>query len=368
MSSDADPLRILDANRNRAAEALRVAEDVCRFHWNLAGFARELKDLRHRLLAVTETVAGGRVALTTARNIEGDVGRETETESQADASRLGDIAARNLQRVREAVRVLEEVVRGEDPDARRELQGVRYAAYALEKAFAALESSKGRRHARLESSHLYLLATESICTQDREATVAAALEGGVDIVQLREKGDDSARVLDRARSLRELTARAGALFVINDRPDLALLSQADGVHVGQDDLSIADVRAVVGDELLVGVSTHSTEDARAAVRQGADYIGVGPMFPTTTKDAGPIFGPDGLAAVLGEVLGESVLGESVLGESVLPAFAIGGIDSRNIEELRAVGGTRVAVSSAILTDPDPRAASATLRAALLDDS
>src|SRR5262249_23947879 len=138
-----------------------------------------------------------------------------------------------------------------------------------------------------------------------------ALDGGVDILQLREKALPAREALSLARTLREITARRGVLFIINDRPDLALLSHADGVHVGQDDLPVAAARSLVGDSMLVGVSTHSVDQARAAEREGADYIGVGPVFPTSTKDAGPTLGSEGLREVLDAVS--------------LPVFAIGGI-------------------------------------------
>ncbi len=137
------------------------------------------------------------------------------------------------------------------------------------------------------------------------------------------------------------------LFIANDRPDLAILSQADGVHVGQDELSVKDVRAIVGPDLLVGVSTHSLEQARAAILDGADYIGVGPTFPSRTKQFSHYPGLELLRQVAGEIR--------------LPAFAVGGITAANVAQVRACGMTRIAVSGAVMDEAHPAAALAELR-------
>ena len=341
--------RILDANLNRAAEGLRVSEDVCRFHWNLVGLSGELKELRHALLD-----AGSRLhreALVAARDVPGDVGRDLQIEPGAPSGlALADLAVRNLHRAREAVRALEEVSRGDQPEVSSAFQSIRYRLYGVEKALFHLRHDPSRRRAQLDAARVYLLATGSLCRCDFEATVRAALDAGVDIVQLREKGVDGRALLERARLLRELTARVGALFIVNDRPDIARLAHADGVHVGQEDLPVAAVREIVGPDALIGASTHSVADARRAVTDGADMIGVGPMFPTATKDAGPIFGPDRLA--------------SVIAAFDVPAFGIGGIDADNVTAIVAAGGTRVAVSSCILGSDDPAASVRALRARL----
>jgi thiamine-phosphate pyrophosphorylase len=170
------------------------------------------------------------------------------------------------------------------------------------------------------------------------------------MVELREKGIPDRDLLRTARALRELSARRGALFVVNDRPDVALLSQADGVHLGQLDLPPGAVRSLVGEGLLIGVSTHSVDEARAAEAAGADYIGAGPVFPTRTKDAGPLLGLDGLRAILDAVS--------------IPVLAIGGIGPGNAALVARAGVARAAVSSAILGAADPGAAARAIRRAL----
>ena len=168
------------------------------------------------------------------------------------------------------------------------------------------------------------------------------VRAGVDVIQLRDKQLADRHLLERARRLRELTGSTPTLFVMNDRPDLANLAGADGVHVGQDELTVDDARNIAGPELLVGVSTHSAAQARQAVLDGADYIGVGPTFPSTTKHFDAFTGLDLL--------------RQVSAETNLPTFAIGGINLDNLVAVLATGCRRVAVSGAVQTAEEPIAA------------
>ena len=180
-----------------------------------------------------------------------------------------------------------------------------------------------------------------------ERVLAAALEGGIDVVQLREKRAPDERLVRAGAMFRRLTREAGALFVVNDDPYLALRCEADGVHVGQDDIPVAEVRKVAP-ELLVGLSTHSPGQIAAA--RDADYIGVGPVYETPTK---PDREPVGLGLV-----------REAARSAPVPWFAIGGIDAANVGEVLAAGATRIAVVRAIADAPDPRAAARALRDAL----
>ena len=169
--------------------------------------------------------------------------------------------------------------------------------------------------------------------------VSALVDAGVDVLQLRAKRLDDRDILARARLLRELTRHTDTLFVVNDRPDLAVLAEADGVHVGQDDLAVGDARRIVGPDCLVGVSTHSTDQARQAIRDGADYIGCGPTFPSTTKDFENFPGLDYLRAIHNL--------------ETPPAFAIGGIRSDNLSSVLETGFRRFAIGGAVVNAPDP---------------
>jgi thiamine-phosphate pyrophosphorylase len=203
------------------------------------------------------------------------------------------------------------------------------------------------RRERLEQARLYLVLDLTSAT---ERIVRAALAGGADVVQLREKEAPDAEILLAANRLQALCHAHDALFVLNDRPDLALASGADGVHVGQDDMAVAEARAIVGADGLVGLSTHSREQLEAAAGVGADYVSVGPVWETPTKEGRPAVGL--------ELVGHAAR------HAPMPFFAIGGIDGDNVLEVVAAGATRVAVVRAIRDAEDPEAVARSLRGAL----
>ena len=188
---------------------------------------------------------------------------------------------------------------------------------------------------------------------DRLAAIAAAaLRGGADALQLRHKSLARGELLLLARRLRDLTRASGALFVVNDHLDLALVSEADGAHLGPDDLSLAAARRVAGDRLLIGASASTPSAALAAIESGADYIGSGPAFATPIKPQKAVIGPGGVTEVTDAV------------GPVVPVFAIGGIDESNIGELTDAGLRRVCVVRAVGDSPDPESATRRLRTIL----
>ena len=179
------------------------------------------------------------------------------------------------------------------------------------------------------------------------------MRGGADILQLRHKSLARGELLTLARKLREIASDSGGLFIVNDHVDIALLSAADGVHLGPDDLSIASARRVAGDRLLIGASASSPDAARAAIENGADYLGSGPAFATPIKTEKQVIGPKGVAAIA-----------AALGTGV-PVFAIGGIDESNVADLVVEGVRRVCVIRAVSGAPDPEQAARRLRAMLI---
>lgn len=204
------------------------------------------------------------------------------------------------------------------------------------------------RHARLHAARLYLV-TPAITP----ARLRAALDGGADIVQLRIKDPaDEDTLLREAGVIREACHAAGALFVLNDRPDLVDAVRADGVHLGQDDVPVAEARALVGPDVLIGLSTHTPQQVDAAHRadRAVDYIAVGPVHATPTKPGRPAVGT-GLVA-------------HAAAHASLPFFAIGGIDSVTIGAVADAGAARVVVVRAIVDAEDPEDAARTLRGAL----
>ncbi len=202
---------------------------------------------------------------------------------------------------------------------------------------------------RLASTRLYM-----VCDERPAAFLAAALRGGVDIVQLRIKGAPDRVIVESAARFAEQCAAHGALFILNDRPDLVEACGADGVHVGQDDVSVAEARALVGPDRIVGLSTHSPEQIEVAGELDVDYIGVGPVHATPTKPGRP---PVGLELVRYAAARASV-----------PFFAIGGIDADNVEAVRDAGARRVAVVRALTEAPDPERTARELRAAICSEA
>ena len=205
------------------------------------------------------------------------------------------------------------------------------------------------RRERLSRARLYFVTD---VRPGLEKLLAAALSGGVDMVQLRDKGASDSELLRAAEVFRRLCDEHGALFWLNDRPDLARECGADGVHVGQDDMPVAEARRIAGDDVLVGLSTHSPEQLHAAVADGAaDQLSVGPVWETPTKEGRPAAGLDYVRHAA-RVAGDR------------PWFAIGGIDLDNVREVTDAGASRVVVVRAIRDADDPRAAARALRAAL----
>lgn len=199
---------------------------------------------------------------------------------------------------------------------------------------------------RIAAARLYL-----VCPARRQEWLAAALRGGVDVIQLRDKELDDDGLVAAARAFRAAADAAGALFLLNDRPDLVAACRADGVHIGQDDAAPAQARAVVGPDAVIGRSTHAPDQAAAADADPAvDYLAVGPVHATPTKPGRPAAGLEYVAHAA-----------TTVGK---PWFAIGGLDAGNVGEALARGATRVVVVRAITEAADPEAAARALRAAL----
>jgi thiamine-phosphate pyrophosphorylase len=345
--------RLIDANLNRAREAARVLEDLARFVLGREDLARRAKTLRHDLASAGGALGLDALALAASRDVPGDVGTGLSLPSETTRTGAAHIARANASRLEEALRVLEECAKPAShaataDDAAPPFKRLRYVAYDLARDLLLSLGSPARRQWRL-----CVLLTESLCTLPWEQVAARALEGGADCLQLREKSLPDAELLRRARTLRDLTRANAAALVINDRVDLALLADADAVHLGQSDLSPLDARRLAGERLLIGVSTENLDQARAAASAGADLCGLGPMFPTSTKHKPRLAGPEYAAAYLADPALARV-----------PHLAIGGITPENAGHLAALGVRGIAVSSAVCAAPRPDDACRALRAAL----
>ncbi len=203
------------------------------------------------------------------------------------------------------------------------------------------------RLTRLAGARLYLVCDGRPAGRGPSELLPAAIAGGVDVVQLRDKTLGDEELLSLAREAREICERHGALFVVNDRPVVARDSGADGVHVGQDDMPLAEVRELVGPDMLIGLSTHAPPEIEASDAALADYIGVGPVYATPTKLGRPAVGLE--------------LVRYAAAHTPVPFFAIGGINVDNIDEVLAAGASRVCVLRAIAESADPELAARELR-------
>ncbi len=326
-------VRILDANLNRAAEGLRTVEEYVRFVLDDRHLTQHCKQLRHDLAGLfADLSARERLA---ARETLRDVGTTISVAAEGQRAGLDDVWQANLQRVCQSLRCLEEYGKLLSPELGAAVESLRYRVYTLQRAI------QGTAHGleRLAAARLYVLIDGRADEGAFRTLVAGLIEAGVGVLQLRDKNLPDRLLLQRARQLRELTRGQSSLCIINDRPDIARLAEADGVHVGQDELPVKDARAIVGPGRLIGVSTHSLPQARQAVLDGADYIGCGPTFPSGTKH-------------FADFPGLRLL-EDVRREIRLPAFAIGGIGRDNLDQVLRAGFDRVAVSGAVLQAPDP---------------
>ncbi|ELS00123.1 thiamine phosphate synthase [Gloeocapsa sp. PCC 73106] len=325
-------LRILDANLNRAREGLRIIEEWCRFGLDNPDLAQKCKFMRQELASWHV------VDLKLSRNTPGDVGTTLSHPLEEQRSDIQGLLQANISRVQEALRVLEEYGKLYDQAMGKSFKQMRYQVYTLESELLGYQ-----QHQRLQKAQLYLVTSpqENLCT-----IVEQALKGGLSLVQYRSKQGDDLDRLAEVSKLRQLCYQHNALFIINDRLDLAQAVQADGVHLGQKDLPIAVARKILGNQVIIGRSTTNPTEMTKAIAEGADYLGVGPVYNTPTKQ--------GKAATGLEYVRYAVA------NSPIPWYAIGGIDQGNIQEVIAAGATRVAVVRAIMEAENPTLATQNL--------
>ena len=334
-------LRILDANANRAREALRVVEDYARFVLNDDALCGALKALRHDFATVTAAFAGEAIL---HRDTPGDVGTEIKTATERTRADIAHVVIAAGKRLGEALRTIEEYLKTFDPLRAHAIETIRYRFYEIEQRVALTLRPLAGVFGKVR---LYVLITESVCKRPWREVAEQAILGGADCLQLREKNLDGGELLARARELVAICKKNGAVSVINDRPDIALLAHADGVHVGQGDLPPRDVRKLIGNQKFLGVSTHTLDQARQAVLDGADYLGVGPFFRSATKTRDFVAGADYARQVAEHV--------------PLPAVAIAGINEQNVDEVLATGVKAVAVTAAVCAAEDPKRAAERLK-------
>jgi thiamine-phosphate pyrophosphorylase len=317
--------RILDANLDRAREGLRVIEEWCRFGLNHSQLTEQCKHLRQEL-ATWHTPE-----LRAARNTPEDPGTELTHPQEETRDSIEQVLQVNFCRMEEALRVLEEYGKVYKPNMAAAVKQIRYQVYTLESSLMAYQ-----RLQKLRQASLYLVTSPS---ENLFATVEAALQGGLPIVQYRDKNTDDLVRLGNARKLCQLCHEYDALFIVNDRVDLALAVNADGVHLGQQDMPLELARQLLGPQRLIGRSTTNPDELQRALREGADYVGVGPVYETPTKE--------GKAAAGLEYV------RFAAQNCPIPWFAIGGIDVNNVHDVLAAGAQRVSVVRALMQADQP---------------
>lgn len=326
-------LRILDANCNRIGEGLRFLEDVARFLLNDANVSRQLKLMRHNLVKYLSKFGA---TMLSERDPEADVGFGTQLSQHQD---LPSLVTANAKRVEEALRVVEELAKLPDLSAAlrpKDFEQARFNLYTLEKE---LLSGLMRRQKITQLAGLYVIIdTQILGLKGLIGAASKAIRGGAKVIQLRDKKHGKGEVLTAALKLRSLCFKSNTLFIVNDYLDIALVSEADGIHIGYDDLPLSVVRKELPIDKIVGLSTHTLIQAQEAEAEGADYIAVGSIFSSPTKVNAAVVGLKHLRQVRKAIS--------------IPIVAIGGINKENIGKVMAAGADSAAVISAVLTQKD----------------
>jgi thiamine-phosphate pyrophosphorylase len=333
-------LRIIDANLNRTAEGLRVIEDIARLYLNNGTISTQLKNMRHQLVYTSSEL---QQQLLWARDAASDIGKDILVPGEPPAKELASILVANSRRVQESLRVLEELTKA--PGMPSELisenyKQTRFRLYALEQDILA----RLLRQDKIQKlKGLYVIIDGQWLKGRRHAEVMrAVIRGGAQIIQLREKIMVKRDIVTLARELRHICAEENVLFFINDYLDVALDCNADGLHIGQEDIPAAAARRLLKPDQLLGVTANTVENALAAQSDGADHIGVGAMFSTSSKEDVHVVGINRIIEIRNTVS--------------LPVVAIGGINRTNIGTVLGSGAAAVAVISAVVSADDPEQA------------
>jgi thiamine-phosphate pyrophosphorylase len=327
--------RIIDANFNRAREALRVIEDFCRFSLNSALLTGRAKQLRHELSAAIGKLDAAQ--LIAARDTQGDVGAGKMINNQLQRGNLKDCFTAGSKRLTESLRTLAEATQTLNTSVAQTIENLRFSAYTLEKDIILFSDTAEK----FKSVRLYVIIS-SILPAEVFSLTARCLASGADCIQLRAKSIDDDKLFALAREFVKICKDAGVLAIINDRVDIAVAAGADGVHLGQNDLPVEQARKLQLAPLIIGKSTHSLAQLRAACEEFVTYVSLGPVFATGTK---PSAAPVGLYYIKQAL--------EILEGTAVGHVAIGGITLDNVEDVLRTGVRAIAVCSAVTESADP---------------
>lgn len=323
-------LRIIDASLNRIGEGLRFLEDIARLLLNDTALTQQLKTMRHELIRSDWPF---NQQLIQSRDAAGDVGINLEVPGEDKQRDLPTTVVANSRRAQESLRVMEELAK--IPDTKLDTGKYKQARFSLYNIEQDLLSGLLRQDKIKRLPGLYVIIdTRALKGRSHIELAAQAIRGGATTIQLRDKLLSQKELLTMARELRDLCAEHDTLFLINDCLDLLLATDADGLHVGQNDLPITVARELLPVGKILGCSTTTVEQAVAAEAAGADYIAVGSMYPTSSKETAVVVGLDRLKQVRQAVK--------------LPLVAIGGITAENAADVIAAGADAVCVIQAVI--------------------
>ena len=323
-------LRIIDANLNRIGEGLRLLEDLARLLLNDIALTQQLKTMRHELIRDDWSF---HQQLLNARDSEGDVGINIEAPGEEKQRELPITVVANARRVQESLRVMEELAK--IPDTKLDPEKFKQARFNLYTIEQNLLSKLLRQDKMKHIVGLYVIIdTQALEGRSHVEVAAQAISGGAKIIQLRDKLHSKKELLPIAQQLKNLCAEHNVPFIINDYLDLVLATEADGLHLGQNDLPISVARKLLPMGKVLGCSATTVDQAITAESEGADYIAVGSIYPTSSKETAKVVGLDRLRQVRQAV--------------TLPLVAIGGITRDNAVEVIAAGADSVAAIRAVL--------------------
>ena len=321
--------QIIDANLDRAREGLRVLEDWARFGLGHQDFVIKIKNFRQLL---------GKNHLEIYKKSRNNIEDRCKGLSHIEQIKRKDpnkIISSNSARVQEALRVIEEFSREHNINLSKIASEIRYEIYTLEIELLNF-NYRNKAEEIIKENNLYAITEEK---EKLLAIIENILIAGVKIIQHRFKDGNDKDHLKEAMEINRLCKKYNALFIVNDRIDIVLASGADGIHLGQDDLDLETARKLLGSSKIIGISANNANDINNAVNGGCDYLGIGPIFKTSTKKDKESIGIDKVKALTKDLK--------------IPWFAIGGIDKTNINSLKNNGISKVALVSALMNSEDP---------------
>jgi thiamine-phosphate pyrophosphorylase len=331
-------LRIVDANLNRIGESLRLLEDIARLILNDAIMSKYLKEMRHDIEDIDFPL---KQQLLQSRQADSDVGAEIKVRQQFEQRDFQSTIIANSRRIEQSMRVIEELAKTADSGLEADrFEEARFEIYTVEKELVSrlLRKDKADRIKGLYA----IIDTDSLKGRRHSDITKEVLEGGARIIQLRDKNTAKKDLLSIAVELKKLCNEYSALFIVNDYIDIAIASDADGVHIGQDDIPVSAARKLMPIDKIIGCSVSTAEEAVSAQEEGADYIGAAAIYPTGTKTDVNVIGLEGL--------------RSIKEKTTVPVVGLGGINYDNISEVICCGADSIALISAILGARSPNEA------------